>query len=215
MNQAAVDELATLQTIREAMEQVSVGRVFGAPINQDGLTLVPVAKIGGGGGAGGGTEPAGDATGSGGGFGLAAKPLGVFVISNGKVRWRPAIDVNKIILGGQIVAVTALLVVRALVKARSTSGGRPGGKARGERRRGRPAARWARPAPGDRTTAYPTTGSRGAVLPPHSPVGRTSRRSVPFSGDHRPYQMCRSPVPAAGPGGGRLRHPSSGWRGLS
>lgn len=127
MNQAVVDEVATLQTIREAMEQVSAGRVFGAPISQDGLTVVPVAKIGGGGGAGGGSEPAGDATGSGGGFGMTAKALGVFVISDGKVRWLPAIDVNKIILGGQVVAVTALLVVRALVKARAARAGQPAG----------------------------------------------------------------------------------------
>jgi uncharacterized spore protein YtfJ len=127
MNQTVLDEAATLQTIREVMEQVGVGRVFGAPINQDGLTVVPVAKIGGGGGAGGGSEPAAgeeDASGAGGGFGLTAKPLGVFVIGGGKVRWRPAVDVNKIILGGQVVAVTALLVVRALVKARAVGGGR-------------------------------------------------------------------------------------------
>jgi uncharacterized spore protein YtfJ len=140
VNQAVVDEVATLQTIREAMEQVSAARVFGAPINQDGLTVVPVAKIGGGGGAGGGTEPAGDAAGSGGGFGLTAKPLGVFVLSNGKVRWRPAVDVNKIILGGQLVAVTALLLVRALVKARAARDERLGGKTRAGRRC-RPAGR--------------------------------------------------------------------------
>lgn len=126
MNQALLDEVATLQTIRDAVEQVSVGRVFGAPIHVDGLTVVPVAKIGGGGGAGGGAESVqdhDDASGTGGGFGLAAKPLGVFVVGNGKVRWRPAVDVNKIILGGQVVAVTALLVVRAIVKARAGCGG--------------------------------------------------------------------------------------------
>ncbi len=133
MNQVMVDEVATLQTIREAMEQVTAGRVFGAPINQDGLTVVPVAKIGGGGGAGGGAEPAGDASGSGGGFGLTAKPLGVFVISNGRVRWRPAIDVNRIVLGGQVVAVTALLVFRAIVKARAARDRQPGRRVRAGR----------------------------------------------------------------------------------
>jgi hypothetical protein len=34
------------------------------------------------------------------------------------VSWRPAVDVNKIILGGQVVAVVALLTIRAIVKAR-------------------------------------------------------------------------------------------------
>jgi uncharacterized spore protein YtfJ len=95
--------------------------VFGNPIVQDGLTVLPVAKVSGGGGGGSGTGPASEGQetgGTGGGLGLSAKPLGVFVIKNGKVSWRPAIDVNKVILGGQVVAVAALLVVRALIKAR-------------------------------------------------------------------------------------------------
>ena len=50
---------------------------------------------------------------------MSAKPLGVFVLRDGKVGWRPAIDVNKVIIGGQVVAVTGLLVARALIKARS------------------------------------------------------------------------------------------------
>jgi hypothetical protein len=43
----------------------------------------------------------------------------VFVIGNGAVRWRPAIDVNRVVLGGQLVAITALLTVRLLVKLRA------------------------------------------------------------------------------------------------
>jgi hypothetical protein len=34
------------------------------------------------------------------------------------VRWRPVVDVNKIILGGQVVAVVALLTVRAIARMR-------------------------------------------------------------------------------------------------
>ena len=49
---------------------------------------------------------------------MSAKALGVFVLRDGKVSWRPAVDVNKIIVGGQIVAVTALLVARAVLTAR-------------------------------------------------------------------------------------------------
>src|SRR6266545_2523264 len=56
---------------------------------------------------------------------LGQEPLGLFsrlprvVVppgnrSNGRGGWRPAIDVNKVILGAQIVAVIALLVARAL-----------------------------------------------------------------------------------------------------
>jgi uncharacterized spore protein YtfJ len=112
---------AVLADIREAVDGAAAGRVFGEPVVQGDLTVLPVAKVSGGGGGGGGTGPeveGHETGGSGGGFGLAAKPLGVFVIKDGTVRWRPAIDVNQVILGGQLVAVTALLVVRALIKSR-------------------------------------------------------------------------------------------------
>jgi hypothetical protein len=33
----------------------------------------------------------------------------VYVIKEGQAAWRPAVDVNKIIMGGQLVAITALL----------------------------------------------------------------------------------------------------------
>ena len=54
--------------------------------------------------------------GSGGGFGYGATPAGVFVIKDGDVRWQPAIDVNRIVIGGQIVAVVLLLTIRAILK---------------------------------------------------------------------------------------------------
>ena len=60
-----------------------------------------------------------EGSGTGGGLGMSAKPLGVFVLRDDKVSWRPAVDVNRIIMGGQIVAITALLVVRALITARA------------------------------------------------------------------------------------------------
>lgn len=37
--------------------------------------------------------------------------------------WRPAVDLNRIVLGGQIVAVFALLTIRAIVKARAKGRG--------------------------------------------------------------------------------------------
>jgi uncharacterized spore protein YtfJ len=122
MTSTTANNTAVLETVREAVDSATAGRVFGTPVVQDGLTVLPVAKVSGGGGGGGGTGPASEgqeSAGAGGGLGVSAKPLGVFVIKDGKVSWRPAIDVNKVILGGQIVAVTALLVVRAFLKARS------------------------------------------------------------------------------------------------
>ena len=49
---------------------------------------------------------------------MNTKPFGVFVLKDGEVTWRPAVDVNRMILGGQLVVIAALLTVRAIVKAR-------------------------------------------------------------------------------------------------
>jgi uncharacterized spore protein YtfJ len=123
MTQTAThNEKAVLDTISEVVDHASASKVFGSPISQDGITVLPVAKVNGGGGGGGGSgqqEAGPESSGSGGGFGVSAKPLGVFVIKQGRVGWRPAIDVNKVIIGGQIVLVVALLTLRAIVKARS------------------------------------------------------------------------------------------------
>jgi len=122
MTQSTGDGSAVLETIREVVGNASAGKVFGSAISQDGLTVLPVAKVSGGGGGGGGSGP-GEAGrephGTGGGLGVSATPLGVFVIKNGGVSWHPAIDVNKVIIGAQIVAVAALLVLRAAIRARS------------------------------------------------------------------------------------------------
>jgi hypothetical protein len=67
--------------------------------------------LGGGGGGG-------DTLGNGGsGFGLSARPVGAWVIKDGDATWRPAIDLNRVILVGQIVAIVALLSLRSMVKA--------------------------------------------------------------------------------------------------
>lgn len=115
-----------LGQVRDAM---TVKRVFGDPIERDGVTVIPVAKVGGGGGGGGSTprehaavegpggsqEPMG---GGGVGFGVSAKPAGVYIIKNGEVSWEPAVDVNHAILGGQIVGIFALVLIYLFLRAR-------------------------------------------------------------------------------------------------
>lgn len=112
-----------LDALREVADGASAGRVYGEPISHGGVVVLPAAKVSGGAGGGGGqgqAEEGHEQSGTGGGFGLAAKPLGVFVIhEDGKVRWQPAIDVNRVIMGGQIVAAALVLVVRAVIKART------------------------------------------------------------------------------------------------
>ena len=99
------------QVLTGAQDAMSVRRVFGEPVQAGDVTLLPVATIGGGGG--GGSKRADE---SGSGFGLWARPAGVFAIKNGEVRWRPAVNVNRAIAGGQIVGVVAIGVVGALVR---------------------------------------------------------------------------------------------------
>jgi uncharacterized spore protein YtfJ len=99
-------------------EALTVKRVFGESYEKNGTTVIPVADVRGGGGGGQG-EQEDRSSGMGGGFGLAAKPAGVFVVTGDAVAWKPAVDVNRIVLGAQIVAVVALLTVRKIVKVRN------------------------------------------------------------------------------------------------
>ena len=93
-------------------------RVFGEPYEKDGVTVIPAARIQGTVGGGGGEAPNGQGGGTGTGFAMNTKPFGVFVMKDGEVTWRPAVDVNRMILGGQLVAIAALLVLRSITKAR-------------------------------------------------------------------------------------------------
>jgi uncharacterized spore protein YtfJ len=135
MNQ--IDEL--LAHGRDAM---TVGRVFGDPIERDGVTIIPVANVMGGGGGGGdaasfqmgaaadqtasdgdadpeaSTGPTATERGLGAGFGIRATPAGVYVITDGRVRWEPALDLTRIAIMGQIVAIVLLLVVRSVLRSR-------------------------------------------------------------------------------------------------
>jgi uncharacterized spore protein YtfJ len=121
------------EMVDRTRDSLKAGRIFGEAVRQDGVTVIPVARISGGGGSGGGrslalpvragaTEDA-DApvsgTGSGGGFGLGVSPAGAFVIRDGDVTWRPAVDLNRIVSGTQLVAIVALLVLRRYLVRRT------------------------------------------------------------------------------------------------
>jgi uncharacterized spore protein YtfJ len=105
--------------IAQARDTLTVKRVFGEPYEKDGLTIIPAARVQGGVGAGGGEDPQGQGKGSGSGFGVTARPVGAYVLREGELSWRPAVDVNRIILGGQAVVIVALLTIRAIIKARA------------------------------------------------------------------------------------------------
>jgi uncharacterized spore protein YtfJ len=77
------------ELLDRAGDQVGVRRVFGEPIERDGVIVVPVAMVAGGGGGGTGPEDQG----SGAGFGVWARGIGAYEIREGRVRFVPAIDV--------------------------------------------------------------------------------------------------------------------------
>jgi uncharacterized spore protein YtfJ len=113
------------EVLAQARDSMTVKRVYGEPYEKDGVTIIPAARVQGGAGAGGGEDPQGQgqARGTGSGFGVNARPVGAFIIRGGELSWRPAVDVNRIILGGQVVAVVALLTVRACIMARAKAKG--------------------------------------------------------------------------------------------
>ena len=103
----------------QARETLTVKRVFGEPYEKNGVAVIPAAKVQGGGGGGEGEGPDGQGKGSGTGFGVNARPIGAFLVRGDEMTWRPAIDVNKVVLGGQVVVIVALLTIRAIVKVRA------------------------------------------------------------------------------------------------
>jgi len=76
-----------LETINQARDALTVRRVYGDPYQEEGVTVIPAAHVMGGGGGG------------------------------GDAQWRPAIDLNRTIFMGQLVAIVALLTARSIVKS--------------------------------------------------------------------------------------------------
>jgi uncharacterized spore protein YtfJ len=114
-----------MELVEQSKDAATVQRVFGEPIHQGDSIIIPVARVAHGGGGGQGQskrdqpEKGGEeGEGGGGGFGFTATPAGVFVLKDGDAQWRPAVDVNRIVLGGQVVAVVLLLTLRAIFKRR-------------------------------------------------------------------------------------------------
>ena len=106
-----------------ARDTMTVKRVYGEPYETDGVTFIPAASVRGGGGAGGGDGGESAPTGSGGGFGVSARPVGAFAIRDGELAWVPAADTTRVIILGEIVGVVALLVIRSILRTRRKRAG--------------------------------------------------------------------------------------------
>ncbi len=102
----------------QARQSVEARMVFAEPIEKDGVTVVPAARVIAGGGGGNGRDKHGQ-QGEGGGLGLIARPVGAYVIADGKLRWEPAVDVNRILTVIGSVAVAGLWFAARAVKYRA------------------------------------------------------------------------------------------------
>lgn len=113
---AASSSSPVWETIRGTKEALTVRRVFGDAYELDGVTIIPVARVAGGAGGGGGEgegpdDEGGRAGGSGfgTGFGMGVSPLGVYEVRGSTATWKPAMDINRTVKGGQVL--TGILAV--------------------------------------------------------------------------------------------------------
>jgi len=95
--------------------------VFGDPVERDGVTVIPVAKVryGFGGGAGMGEGDEGDGMGQGGGGGVMAGPIGFIEIRDGSATFMPIGDPAAawpIVLASGVAAWFVLRGLRALFR---------------------------------------------------------------------------------------------------
>lgn len=96
-------ESAVSATLADRLDR---DQVFGPVVERGGTTVIPVAKVRANNNSGRNGTLASRA-----GNSLGAKPAGAFVITpDGKVAWHPAVDVNRIVLGGQLVAGAVLVL---------------------------------------------------------------------------------------------------------
>jgi len=107
------------QLLSSGMDLMTVKKVYGEPYQSNGVVFVPAASIRGGMGGGEGERSETTPAGQGGGMGISARPIGAYRIHGNDVDWVPAVDVTRVIVTGQIVAIVFLWMLRSILKARS------------------------------------------------------------------------------------------------
>lgn len=107
------------ELVANAREAITVRRVYAEPYEREGVTVIAAATVAGGAGGGGGKDEQKHQEGEGGGFGVNARPVGAYVIKDRKVSWRPAIDVNRVVVNLSVVLVVFLIARARVAKARA------------------------------------------------------------------------------------------------
>ena len=120
-----------LERIDEMLERMSVNAVFGQPLREGDVTLIPVASVGyaigygsgsgrmTGSASGTGGEPCGpgEGSGQGGGGGGRARPLGYIRISPDKVAFEPIMDTGRISVLGIAMVMWNVFWITATIRA--------------------------------------------------------------------------------------------------
>lgn len=106
------------QLVAGSEDAFSVKTVFGEPYESNGVTLIPAASVWGGLGGGEGEGSEDIPAGRGSGMGIFARPVGAYQIRGDQVTWVPALDLSRIVMMGQALAVVAALVVRSIMRRR-------------------------------------------------------------------------------------------------
>ncbi|MFD8244371.1 sporulation protein [Nocardia sp. NPDC059691] len=111
------------ELLAQARDAITVRRVYGDPYESGGAIVIPAASVGGGGGGGGGTgnSAGGDGSGEGVAFGVGAKPVGAYVLRDGRLTWHPAVDVNAIIETASKVLIAAILAFALARRAKRSA----------------------------------------------------------------------------------------------
>jgi len=104
----------------------SASAVFGAPVERDGVTVIPVARVRWGFGGGGGRESKAQ-DGWGGGGGVQAAPLGFIEVKDGEARYRRVHDplrlaIAALLLPLSFAAAATVTIVTFAALARSMKG---------------------------------------------------------------------------------------------
>jgi len=88
--------------IEKVGQNLNVARAFGPPVERDGTLVIPVAFVAGGGGTGRQPESktADPKAQDGAGFGGVVYPVGVYLVRQGEVRFKPSWDANLLALLG-------------------------------------------------------------------------------------------------------------------
>lgn len=113
-----VELSSVLDRIAAVKDAMTVSRAFGEAYQVDDVTVIPVATVRGGVGGGQGQGRVADEGGSGAGmgFGVLVRPVGVYTVKEGTVTWQPAFDVMRVIIGGQVLGLAAILTARRILR---------------------------------------------------------------------------------------------------